>query len=247
MDSSFLDQQQYTQQSISDYQSVWGEGFVSPGGIDKARELIASLGLLPGASLLDVGCGLGGSAFLMAQEFGFQVDAIDLSQNMLAQAQLRCREKGLEGRVSLRFGDCLELDVENQYDAVYSRDAFLHIGQKTRLFEVLHRSLRPGGRLLFTDYCCAEKPWTDAFQEYVANRGYHLHTLDDYLALVRAAGFVEARGDDLTQEFIATLETDLVRISLLENQDALNRAWLAKLERARAGEQRWGLLSARKA
>ena len=65
----FLDSSQYLEASILQYESVYGEDFVSPGGREMAVELISRMALTPGARVLDVGCGLGGSAFVMARDF----------------------------------------------------------------------------------------------------------------------------------------------------------------------------------
>ena len=238
LDSEFLDTQQYTEAGIRDYEAVWGEGFVSPGGAEKARELIASLALPAGSRVLDVCCGLGGSAFMMAEEFGLQVDYADLAQS-------RCREKGLQERVRIELGDCLELEGERIYDAVYSRDAFLHIANKARLLAGLYRLLKPGGQLLLTDYACAAKPWSETFRDYVSSRGYALHTVEEYAALVREAGFVEVEGEDLTEEFGQRLRADLETISSRQ-VTALETSFQAKLRRAREGEQRWCRISARR-
>ncbi|MGA8259193.1 MAG: methyltransferase domain-containing protein, partial [Arenicellales bacterium] len=192
----FLDSEQYTERSIRAYEEVYGRDFVSPGGERMARELIGRLGLEPGSRVLDAGCGLGGSAFLMAREYGARVDAMDLSQNMIDMARRRCEEHGLDGRVALEHGDCLALDRPERYDAIYSRDVFLHIHDKPRLFKVLLAALRPGGRLLFTDYCCGEKPWSDEFSRYVEDRAYSLHTLPEYEGLLRTAGFVDVASHD---------------------------------------------------
>ena len=70
----FLDSSQYLESTILQYESIYGEDFVSPGGRKVASELIASMGLEAVSQVLDVGCGLGGSAFLMAREFRFIVD-----------------------------------------------------------------------------------------------------------------------------------------------------------------------------
>ena len=153
----FLDSSQYLESSILQYESIYGEDFVSPGGRELAFEMIAGMALAPDSRVLDVGCGLGGSAFVMAGDFGLQVDAIDLSRNMLALAERKLAANGLADRVSLQWGDCLELDCSERYDAIYSRDVFLHIADKARLFTVLNAALKPGGQLLFTDYCCARK------------------------------------------------------------------------------------------
>lgn len=244
----FLDSSQYLESSILQYERVYGEDFVSPGGRELARETITRLELEAGARVLDVGCGLGGSAFLMAREYGLQVDGIDLSRNMLALAQRKLDAYGLSDRVHLREGDCLELDCRDHYDAVYSRDVFLHIADKSSLFERLHAALRSGGRLLFTDYCCGPKPWSDDFTGYVRERGYSLHTTEEYSALVAGAGFEQVVTEDMTTRFRAILQVELERIETLPIDDVarekLRLAWQHKLRRAEAQEQRWALISA---
>ena len=245
-----LDSDQYSTTSILNYESVYGEDFVSPGGYGMAMELIEQLALNPGRRVLDVGCGLGGSAFLMAREFGLIVDGIDLSQNMLDIAKVKLAAHGLREFVTLEHGDCLELDRPEHYDAIYSRDVFLHIKDKNRLFSVLYRLLKNGGKLLFTDYCCGEEPWSDEFSEYVHQRGYDLHTLPAYAELISAAEFEEVTYLDMTDRFIGILKADLQRILKMDvdrkMQEKLAQSWRGKLNRARSGEHRWGLFKANK-
>ena len=243
-----LDQGQYDLQSIFKYESVYGKDFVSPGGADFARELIEQLGLEPGSRALDAGCGRGGAAFLMAREFGLEVDGIDISSNMIDLAREKLKGNGLGHLVSLEQGDCLDLKEEERYDAVYSRDVFLHIHDKDKLFSTLYGALTGGGRLLFTDYCCGEKPWPADFQKYVEDRNYCLHTLDEYVRLIAAAGFVGVVAEDLTGRFTEILQQELETISGLELADgklaSLKESWENKVQRSRSGSHRWGLFSA---
>ncbi len=243
-----LDSTQYSTPSILHYEAVYGEDFVSPGGYKMAVELIGQLELVPDSRVLDVGCGLGGSAFVMAQKFGLLVDGLDLSKNMLALAATKCAAHQLTDRVVLEHGDCLALERPEFYDAIYSRDVFLHISDKTRLFSVLHASLRPGKKLLFTDYCCGEKPWSGDFSAYVEDRGYCLHTLPEYAGLIANAGFTQVAHHDLTSRFVEILRADVERISNLELpepvRNRLEQGWRAKIARAESGDHRWGLFSA---
>lgn len=244
----FLDSSQYLESSILQYESIYGEDFVSPGGRELALEMITSMDLASASRVLDVGCGLGGSAFVMASDFGLQVDGIDLSRNMLALAEQKLATNGLSSLVSLQWGDCLELDSAEQYDAIYSRDVFLHIADKTLLFERLHAAMRPGGKLLFSDYCCGPKPWSDEFKAYVQDRGYSLHTPEEYARFISDAGFEQVTADDWTERFISILEAEQERIDALPMtetvREKVKHSWQEKVQRARAGDQRWGLFSA---
>ena len=74
--------------------------------------------------------GSGGSTFLMKQKFNLEVDAIDLSDNMLDLAEARLTEAGLTSQVSLANKNCLEIETKDAYDGIYSRDVFLHIKEK---------------------------------------------------------------------------------------------------------------------
>jgi len=245
----FLDTAQYQTSSILQYEAVYGEDFVSPGGYEMAVELIEKLDLRPNSRVLDIGCGLGGSAFVMASEFDLTVDGIDLSKNMLAMANEKLTAHGLSDRIDLEWGDCLELDRPGYYDAAYSRDVFLHIEDKARLFSVLEKVLRPGGQLLFTDYCCGpEETWAEEFSAYVKKRGYCLHTLPDYAGLISKAGFRQVEYKDLTDRFISILQSDLEKISGLDLEQSdrikLQQSWRLKVARSKTGDQRWGLFTA---
>src|SRR5690349_16503322 len=82
-----LDQGQYSIQEIRKYEAVYGRNFISPGGEATARAILGLAALKPDMNVLDVGCGLGGAAFVMAHAFGVHVHGIDLSCNMLSIAQ----------------------------------------------------------------------------------------------------------------------------------------------------------------
>ncbi len=248
MKSGALDSGQYSAESIRKYERIYGRDFVSPGGAETAREFIALLGLRSGQRVLDAGCGIGGAAFLMATECRVMVEGVDLSRNMIKIARERCNALGLEGQVILRHGDLMDIDADRRFDAVYSRDVFLHVERKPELFAVLLRALKPGGRLLITDYCRDAGSLSQAFESYVKGRGYFLITIEEYGELLRDAGFERVQAVDLTSRFAKIHALELERLEqsgeaadeLLE----LAAAWREKRDRALKGEQRWGLFTA---
>jgi len=243
--SASFDSTQYTRDSIKKYESIFGRNFISTGGLESTREITALMGLKPGLKVLDVGSGLGGSAFHMAQEYGVQVHGLDLSHNMLAMAHERLAEARLERLVSFEYGDILEANIDAQYDVVYSRDAFLHIKDKDRLFRTLKRALKPGGLLFFTDYCWGEGRHTAEFLAYVAQRGYTLHTVKEYGQLIEAAGFKDVQAMDKTALFGHYLHLELKRLPDDGSLPEIRQSWNEKIVRNQRGEQGWGWFSAK--
>jgi len=78
----FLDGNQYSKNGITRYEEIFGKTWVSVGGETTTKEFVELLDLKPGMKVLDIGSGAGGSAFLMARNYGVDVHGIDLSSNM---------------------------------------------------------------------------------------------------------------------------------------------------------------------
>lgn len=244
--SAQLDSTQYTRESIKKYEGIFGHNFISTGGLNSTREIVKLLNLDSNMKVLDVGSGIGGSAFHMAQEYGVQVHGLDLSHNMLAIAQERLKELQLESLVTFEYGDILETDIEAEYDVVYSRDAFLHIPDKARLFQTLKRALKPNGLLFITDYCWGEGEHSEEFLDYVAQREYDLHTPKDYGNLIEQAGFSQVQAMDKTKLFGDYLHLELEQLPNDGSIPEIRQSWHEKIIRNQRGEQGWGWFTARK-
>jgi hypothetical protein len=62
-----LDGDQYTRRGILKYEKIYGHNFISVGGAKEAQKLLEGLQLKPADYVLDIGAGVGGSAFHMAR------------------------------------------------------------------------------------------------------------------------------------------------------------------------------------
>lgn len=93
---------------------------------ETTKEFVAKLDLKPGQKVLDVGCGIGGGDFYMAEKFDVDVIGIDLSVNMISFALERAI--GLKCSVEFEVADCTKKTYpNNSFDVIYSRDTILHI------------------------------------------------------------------------------------------------------------------------
>lgn len=112
----------------------------------KYQTLARAVGIRPGDSVLELGCGWGGFAEYAAGELGATVTAVTLSPAQKAYAEERLFRAGLAERVSVRLLDYR--DVAGTFDAAVSIEMFEAVGQAywPVYFAHLARALKPGGR-----------------------------------------------------------------------------------------------------
>ena len=68
-DSNYVYNDPYSNKNISVFELIFGESYISPGGEESATYFSGLLELKEGQKVLDVACGCGGPAFLMARYF----------------------------------------------------------------------------------------------------------------------------------------------------------------------------------
>ncbi|KAE8697083.1 Phosphoethanolamine N-methyltransferase [Hibiscus syriacus] len=131
-----------------------------------STNLVAYFAMNPGQKVLDVGCGIGGCDSYMGQEFDVHVVGIDLSINMVAISLERAN--GLNFVVKFEVADCTTITYpENTFDVIYIRDTIMHIQDKPAPFRSFFKWLKPGGKVLISDYC---KSGGASSPEFAANQ-----------------------------------------------------------------------------
>jgi SAM-dependent methyltransferase len=159
----------------------WWDGFYAdrtkgvPFFVSKPDESLVSyldrglVAVAPGARALDLGCGPGRNAILLASR-GFQVDAIDLSPTAIAWAG----ERAAEAEVPVRFvcADAFAAGaVDGPYDLVFDSGCFHHLPPHRRIsyLSLLERVLAPGGAFGLTCFASgamgSELPDADLYRE----------------------------------------------------------------------------------
>ena len=117
------------------------------------HELVRWSGLdqLPaGSKVLDVGCGIGGSARILARDYNLDVVGISISPAQIARAT-ELTPQGLCCRFEVM--DALDLQMaDHSFDAVWSVEAGPHMPDKQRYADELLRVLKPGGSLAVADW-----------------------------------------------------------------------------------------------
>ncbi len=193
------------------------------------RRAVQALHLPSGTRGLDVGCGIGLQAVLLAEAVGptGHVTGLDASPSCLAEATMLAAEAGLTAHVSFRQGDWTTLPFDDEtFDWLWSADAVGYApGNRAAETNELARVVKPGGlvailfwssQTLLPGYPSLEArldatlPGIAPFREGMPPESHPLRALGWF----RAAGLEAVRVETLAHTLHAPLDPAL-RVALL--------------------------------
>lgn len=200
-------------------------------GIDKAWRRKAMRELERGAKdrVLDVACGTGDFSIEALRHGVRQVVGVDISENMLAVAREKARDKGLEEQLEFLYGDSEQLTFPDEnFDAVTVAFGVRNFEHLERGLREMCRVLRPGGHVVILEFSTPDRfPMKQLYRfyfkhilprvgglvsgdrgayEYLPASVFAFPQGDRFLDIMRACGFRDVRRRPLTFG-IATLYT----------------------------------------
>ena len=117
---------------------------------DRAEERLHAANPQPGEHLLDVGCGNGAAAIQLAQSLQLTVTGVDIDPE-----QIKTATAAAQNIPSAHFlsADATRLPFDDgQFDLVYTNKTTHHIRDWQQAFAEMARVLKPGGRLICSDF-----------------------------------------------------------------------------------------------
>ena len=119
--------------------------------------------LREGQLVLDVGCGLGAPGVRMARRHGCDITGINISREQIRQGRAMIAEQGMSDRVRIEHGDARRLPfADSSFDAIVcvevAGDICVTEADKYTLVGEMHRVLRPGGLVGFSDLALRDPP-----------------------------------------------------------------------------------------
>jgi len=179
-----------------------------------------SAGIREGETVLDAGCGVGGSSIFLAQHYGATVKGITLSPRQVQHAEINAEKKEVTGQVKFQLMDYCATDFpDHSFDVVWGCESICYAANKEQFIKEAYRLLRPGGRLVVADGLVTKyehnrnpviRQWLDGWQVN------YLETADRFQGYMQQTGFSDIQFRDISRE-VAHSSRRLLRFYYLAN------------------------------
>ncbi|KKW42797.1 MAG: Demethylrebeccamycin-D-glucose O-methyltransferase [Candidatus Magasanikbacteria bacterium GW2011_GWA2_56_11] len=202
---------------------------------DMNHYLAAVAEITAGSSVLNVGCGRGGTDRFLARQFDASVTGIDISQRQLEEASREAKQAGLDKAIRYEYGLMTALPAADaSFDYVWVQEALFHCHDKNQAVREFHRVLKPGGRAIIEDtvllHPAAKAEVMAAFGERVFINS--LSTSAEYEEAFLAAGFRLVTKNDLTDHLASTYRAiaDYIAANIQELKQKIDQKYWPTLE-----------------
>lgn len=169
-------------------------------------------------TVLDAGCGQGGSSFWLAENLGAKVKGITLVPHQVEIATKDSINRGLSNNVSFSIQDyCNTGFADESFTVVWACESLCHTVDKAQFYREAYRLLKPGGRLVVAEYMRKNRPLEptheNLLQEWLSGWSIpDIDTWEEHLMNMGMIGFSNIEMKDVTSNISPSLNR-LYRIS----------------------------------
>ncbi|MGZ7117548.1 MAG: class I SAM-dependent methyltransferase [Methanobacterium sp.] len=189
---------------------------IHPGGLKATKKLMNSLEINSDTKVLDIACGKGSTAFYLAEKYGCQVIGIDISEELIQEANETCKKKDLTDKVKFLVGNAMDLPFDNnQFDVAISQGILVFVDDKTKTINEASRVIKKGGKAGWVELSWKKEP-NKEFLDKVFNilRAYCLmnaSTYEGWKQVFKKANIhnlVTIKGEKITGGFFDSLNEE---------------------------------------
>ncbi|TVP76236.1 MAG: methyltransferase domain-containing protein [Gemmatimonadales bacterium] len=143
--------------SAAIHRALWAPGVVDARGAGNwinrwLAESLALHGSPRPRTLLDLGCGVGGTLLHMAEHLpGAELHGVTISPRQVEMGRELVRSRGAEDRVRIHQGDFNALELGLRFEAAVAVESFVHAETPARFLQTARDHLAPGGLLVVVD------------------------------------------------------------------------------------------------
>ncbi|OGT37080.1 MAG: hypothetical protein A3F12_03635 [Gammaproteobacteria bacterium RIFCSPHIGHO2_12_FULL_38_14] len=206
----------YQLDSVPLFESIYGKNLISLGGLAAIDNMFSDLNIR-GLKALDLGFGLGGVAFYLAEKHQMNITGIEIHPWMVQYAK---------DHAPINVSNPLEFNTYNSssqlpykpetFDLVYSKGVLNHVTDKDSLFRQVHTVLKPAGLLVIADWIFPHAT-TDSSAPLVCE------TKESYERVLIDTGFSEIKFRDDSKSFLGYAKKLLE--NLANNKDSIKQKY----------------------
>jgi cyclopropane fatty-acyl-phospholipid synthase-like methyltransferase len=191
--------------SLAIHYGYWDEKVKSfPQSLLRMNEVMIEAGVInSNDSVLDAGCGVGGSSIFLASHLGCRVTGITLSERQVQQASSNAKQRAVESLIDFKVMNyCNTTFSDESFDVVWGCESICYADDKEKFIKEAFRLLKPGGRLIIGDGFVTEfenndqsviRQWLDGWQVN------YLESPDRFSQFMQQAGFTNIVYRDISK------------------------------------------------
>ena len=153
-------------------------------------------------TVLDAGCGVGGSSIFLVNAIGCKVTGITLSERQVEQAIANAKQKNVEQSIDFKVMDFCATDFpDKSFDVIWGCESICYADDKEKFIKEAYSLLKPGGRLVVADGFVSRfennehpviRQWLDGWQVN------YLETIQRFCQFMQQAGLSDIRYKDIS-------------------------------------------------
>lgn len=176
--------------------------------LNNTNKYLASLAdVQTGQRILDAGCGVGGSAIFLAQQYDAKVTGISLSDLQIKTAKTNGIKHQVEELVDFKLQDYARTEFEDHsFDLIWACESSSSAANKQAMIKEWYRLLKPGGKIVLTDFFRTQEEnnnegflldkWSEAWAmsslitstslcNQLKNCGFHIHQVNNLTNFIK--------------------------------------------------------------